>query len=194
MVKLQNATILTNLLIENAKVYMTQVGSLFPFFILMKSGSPMFVEMDAEEVINVQNDDDPEFEDIYRSVVYLRMDRDEDAVAVQPVAAHLVETYNPDAIAFVVPSYYKLSYNSKDDDVYTLDKDPEAIQILYTTLYLADDPVGYLKIIPYKQIGEETSVEKIADGFKHRFHFGDFPWATSDITMKGRFENPFKQS
>ncbi len=193
MIKLQTATVLSDLLLENAKIYMAQVGSLFPYFLLMKSGSPMFIEADTEEIINVQNDSEPEIDDVYRSVVYLRMDRDEDVMSVQPIAKYLVEAHNPDAIAFVVPSYYKVTNNPAPDDIYSLDKDPESIKILYNTLYVTEDPIGYLKVVPYQELGDELNEDRIEKGLKYRFNFTDYNWTLCDSQMRGRFDNPFSK-
>jgi len=174
---------------------MLKEGIYFPSFHFLFEGEPQEIVHDHPLILTMDKDDDePRDDNVYLSVVFMKLESQGDAQEIRKLFKTLVDKYNPSAACVIIPGQYKEMNRSEFDKCYSLILDPESVQVLSITYFLPEDPEGKMKLITIYNRGEikDTSSEIFEKEKAYDLTFFDTNWTNISRKLDNPYPNPYR--
>ena len=143
---------------DRAFAFMRRKGYILPTLLAFKEGAPLKIELDHPQILEVvnQHDDLDEIlvgsgDIISETGIAFRLNRDYRDTQMASVAKQIAKEYSPDAIGVISACLFK-NFTPEEAvarKVGDLQKDPEAMRVVYVSYYLNGDKEPTYMDIPY---------------------------------------------
>lgn len=126
---------------------------------------------------------------IHRTYVILSSKNEESEKSRHLVAKELVNRFNPDALAFLGPIFYRITNSNPE---VSIDVDPEALTALHVLYYLKGDPSVRIKNLPYIDRGRKEKSPLFEEEKERDLFIVNSGWAKLSKFYSPHIKNPYK--
>jgi hypothetical protein len=145
--------------INNSVDYMRRHGFILPTLMIMNKGKMLFIDIKHKYVYDIAGNKEEEegfFPDVSSDAINevgiaFRLDDGYKDRYLVEVACKIAKKYKPDAIGAISACLFK-EYSTEEfskNKVGHIQRDPEAVRVLYSTYYLKDSPEPKYMVLPY---------------------------------------------
>ena len=189
MVTFAAATLIMEYALKKAAQYVSLEGYIFPLIYLMHKGKPIVVDIDHEGIMDNQSEAfDGDKNKVYKTVLSVKIDKENGIDIIMSLCAKLARVYKPDAISIIVPCWYNEYHDEPYNDRYIGD-DPDAIKILHALIYCKGEEDPVMKLVPYLDRGVVKT--GISEQKKRDIIFVDTPWSRNFKRVRPYIKNPY---
>lgn len=189
MIDTLRASVIFDTLVRRAQDFMWRRGFLSPIVCAARKGAPVPFLFEHEGIMVQEADDEPDSDDIYRSMAMLHMQDPSQQRYLDEVARLAAKETDADLVGTVLACYYK---RYRGDVPPNLELDPETTTLLHACFYLRGNKEPQVISLPYINRGEVKTPVLEEDSKKFDINFLEMPWTQPEAVNPPKIEYPFE--
>jgi hypothetical protein len=141
--------------LNNAISFMKKKGYILPTIIVINKGEPIDVEVSHKAVLevatNIEEDDftSPNEDELYQYGISFKLNKNYKDEYLEEVARKIAEEDGPDAIGAISACLIRDFGENELPQEMNIQKDPEAVRVLFMVYYMKGDPKPNYMVVPY---------------------------------------------